>query len=1667
MTMDHAGTASLLDAGAILLPGSTGREDADVLTARTYTHPALDGRPVVRLVPGTLGEAEDLAMEFLGLTRQESAPEVGQVRRETLGFPAWALVNDPANGHHALALVKDIERLARMAGSRTGAAKDGFESLADRLGRAVPHFLPTYYEQVARIWLQHDNPTWAGMFFGKARAAERAHGLAVDEERQRAVFLEFAFAGALTVKALKEHARDLAERLGPADAWAQFRRLIVERCEAGLPPHATLAKDARSLLKVTGLDRAEEERTLVADLIVSPAVVRAPASFWSDYRATLAGLGRRDPAVRARLLEILPAVVGRDVATDENWLRLLADSGAEALLTGAPTGPPPPGGITPADWLSRWERHRHHGKAPDHSSATLALVERMVPRLLADARPVGLFTGHRPAGADLDLLDLCLAAGVPLADPCDHCTVRLPLDHWLNEPRTGARDLAAVAADQRFRPLLHDAIGSLNLYVLPPSTPDALADHPALGPVLHDWLADRAAEFVGAAGLPGSRAALSELRRFHQVAARVNPDAVAAVAAHDFAPLLLSTLRTGIYDELCWPALEEAIHRIGEVDKDKDWFVVAEAWPALILARKEKAIVVGPDRILLEHDLRIPRDTSSERMEFRWVDDQLLVNWYPFTKNAYWSGHPDQVISLEGVSEIVPSHRRYRFEVDAPSLPLPGGGRATGVAVLRAGDTVLPAARPLLSDGTGHWARVVQDNHETYWVEHDPLTGTDGPASLPAFLWSGIDDADDTGDGTVLVPEHCELLPLLPGLENSPFGTDGSVLGRWVRRSGKGPQGITTAGTPDGRITSLPFGTDGGGSPVTLGALRLPGGSGPVAARGFRSVSLYAADSASNGALGTVQPECPGGEFAAGTPFVPPTQFWHALVPRDERGSLALRALTTERATTLLSASTEALGAQRAEEISAQSRSLQYTGPSPSEVGQAAVARSLPELSHPSLLAGVASIVHGVVAHAADTAEFAASAQPPEAQPQHVRGMFPDYEPEHGTDRALSHAVTGIAGTEYAWYGIGRGWAVLRQIRAVNHVLSAKPADGLALPEPEVLANLTDGWTSDARTVPVASAEWTRCLDVPSALAWRATSQGTSPEKREALLLLLDAIAEGPLADPGSPLREVVLCEPRNIGQRAGQVLRRGDRTVVILREENQNATEKQWLALDHDPSGGFGTVAHFTAREERRHLSDLPAGRITALTGLVREQGPAPWRPAAVGELVAATGLDLGPVQASLLLAGLPSEGYQKPASAAQLTAIGLNARQAELGKRMLHPVGHGTRVAVLTALLPEDAELLWTDGPDVTAAARVWSDALGGLVRVPEEVGDILGGPSVEALLNPSRVPWLNRTTTMGLDKDGKLAAADPSAIPGPHFCNTAASDLAVLGYGLPYGHPLRAALAAGLEALRHRLSDPGLLLDLSVHRTDTGGSTAALIRKAHGMPETGGAGPDGLTRVGEAIVLHPLPHDEEMTLVRPAGLTGSDDPVLQLLDDLSNQDRYPLDGLRTVLGDDLAGLVAVGHGPGTPHGWAQDPNVSAPDLVTEVASALGLRADAAAHYLQLLALPDPTDRNCARWTGWKPARLKKARAELAATDLVIEAKRPRAGRTLFLPCAWIAERHALPIESWKERFYPLSDYRKVVPKVSVAELFARVWAAVRDGDGPAFEELTTRATGKDDRR
>ncbi|MDT0494770.1 hypothetical protein RM717_30180 [Streptomyces griseus] len=1747
----EARAAALLDAGAVLPAGTTDRDDADVLTARTYTHPALGDRPVVRLVPGTLGEAEDLALEFLGLSRTAEAPVVGQVRRETLGFPAWALVNDPANGHHALALVKDIERLGRQAKTRAGAAKEGFDALGTRLGRAVPHFLPTYYEQVARLFLQAENTTYAASFFGKAREAERVHGLVVDEDRQRAVFLEFAFAGALTVKALRQYVRDLVARLDPAGAWAQFRRLLVERCAAGMPPYAALPQDVRALVKAAGLDRESAERELVADLIGSPGIVRAPASFWTAYRPAVVALAHRDPAVRARLLGFFPETStengGRDEEGERGWLALLAESGAEELLTalsgdaygssdasgsssdlgasgtsGAPgvsLAPGAPGAsgasgadgsaVSPADWLGRWEAHRkrYRGTA-GRSPETLALVARAADRLRADGRPVELFQGRWQRTADLDILDLCLASGIPVAEPDDEDpgTRQSPgfaLGPWLTDTAPGARDLAALAGHPAFRALLSRTVGELGSgrgQRVSDAGMAKLAAHPVLSGILREWLTARAEEYTAAKGLPGLQSTLNKLSGFRAVVAEAAPEAVRLLKDHDVVPLLAATLRTGILDELGWPALDETYAELaaevaaasasaGNRHRRSESVGVTGAWPALILNTLERAVVVGPEGVLLRHTLRAPATLDHWRtFAFRYVDGELLVLWWEDGKQrGYWSNRPAEVFTVGG--EQIPrwGHSGASDEV---CLPLPGGGRATGGKALHAGDTSLPPQRAVISDGTGHW-RDGHQGRERVWLEYDPATGTHGRASLPAFLRSGVQD------GTRLLTEHCQVLPLQPGLETTPFGTDGTVLGRWVRRTVTEP-GIAApadghrivAGTPDGRTVTLPYPLCADCAPVPLGALALPGGSRPVLALHHRSVEARPADTdGTGGHLWSVTPDSSGRNDAAGTPYVPPVAYWHALRPRDERGSAALRTLTDSRAEELI----KEVAAAVTRHLEAFRAVQEYTGPSSRELSQEAVARVLPEVTDVRLLAGVTGLVRNAVDRAVAAVRYVEPPQP--AQPATPRntartqGMFFDHAPEHADDTTLREATAFGSERIYGgWWGGGPRWITIRQILAVNHVLGGEPAFGPPVPS-KVPFTPVDGWQRDECTVPGGSLSWLSLLDTLPELAYRAASPAVSAEHRAGLLVLLDTLAAGPLADPAGTVRQVQLVEPysgtpgqgrREAVHRLGQVLRKGTRTVVIIAEHSRNTLDEVscWLAVDHDPTGAFGPVPGFTLDREHIHRQGIARDRLTRLTALLREQGPAPWRPEAAEAFHTATGI--GPLQAVALL----SAAVQEP-GADVLALLGTKTRAFEAAQARLDALPRDERHALLRALLPVDPAELWTKGPDVAAATEVWRERLSSLVRVPEELDLDLSGTTpgaVDLVLNAGSRSWLTHGTDVpdGTGRPGLRRVGARGAVA------SALTALRTLAYTLPYGHPLRAHLPTGLAALRNRLTDPALVLDLGLDWTEAGQPIGVPIRAALGLPESGGAGADGLVRAGAALLLGPGYGNNEKLLIRPAGLTGPDDPAFGLVEGTASvQANSDLFALRALLGDEIEALVSAGlpegsrgadgrtpsggtPSEGAPYHPAQDPTRAVPDLVAEAAGTLGLSADAAALYLMLLTLPDPTDRNCVRWTEWKPARVKKARTELAATDLVLEAKRSRAGRTLFLPCGWM-ERNApaLPLETWKEGLYPVTGGVRTVPHLPVPALFAAAWARVRGGDAPAFEELDTRTTRKGRRR
>ena len=137
--------------------------------------------------------------------------------------------------------------------------------------------------------------------------------------------------------------------------------------------------------------------------------------------------------------------------------------------------------------------------------------------------------------------------------------------------------------------------------------------------------------------------------------------------------------------------------------------------------------------------------------------------------------------------------------------------------------------------------------------------------------------------------------------------------------------------------------------------------------------------------------------------------------------------------------------------------------------------------------------------------------------------------------------------------------------------------------------------------------------------------------------------------------------------------------------------------------------------------------------------------------------------------------------------------------------------------------------------------------------------------------------------------------------------------------------------------------------------------------------------------------------------------------------------------------------------------------------------LSENAARYYLQLLALAHPTDKNIRLWNSWKKKDITAAASELLANNLIIEAKRTRAGRSYFLPGAWLeGVSGSAPIEQWKTPYYLYWKDSKARPVIAGSpmimpyrQLFTDAWQRYRSGDTPGYADLDTAQYRKPPRR
>jgi hypothetical protein len=1582
---------ALREAGAILPGKATKDRTVDAFTARAYTHPALDARVVVRLVPATLGEAEDLGMEFLGFAAEGRPATVGHGRRQALGFPAWALVNDPANGRHALALVKDMARLARVAMTKPGNAKDGYEALANRLGAAAPHFLPTFWEEAGRAFLAAENAKMAGTCFAAARQAEQVHGLAVDEDRLREVHLEFALAGALTAKAVTEYARQVATRRPAAEAYELVRTIAARRVAGGLPPYVGLAEDLKRLAKAAGLDPEEQAAAMVAELLTYPAVTKAHEGFWKSYRPTLVRLAKKTPAVRGRLLAIMPDPPGYDADPTTLWLDLLAAAGAIDVLHApdkAPADARPTDGV--AGWVQRFLdfRHggwRHRNRAPLWLDLFTKLVDRVRAELL-DRDATLRLSRHRWSAPDLDVLDICLEAGVPIAyEPHASGPGVLPLNHWLSGPDQGRRDLAAVAADARFLPAL---VSSLRSELGAHSGDDshqrrqAAAGNAAwrLEPVglrtaATAWLTDLARDLDSEPTIITLSQALDSVAPLWSPGGvRLSPEAFTRLADTDVAEALARSLRGGLPVELTWPEYEQVHADFSHAD-------LKEAWPAIVLSDRQRAILVGPEGVLDEHAIRLPAKTTvGNTIQVSYVDDQFWVHWYG---GGYWSGRPTEILET----------RRHRWAGGGwygwPSLALPTGGRTTGQAPWRAGDSEVPEWSHIASDGVSYWrlesVQSGQSQDRTLrWREYDPATGAPGRHSRPGFF------DEPLADGDVAEENWAYLMPAPDAIAGSPLGwRDGLVGWRVVRH-------------PDGRYT----GTAIDGSSVTwqppqpigqmalAGALRLPGDDRP------RPVTSGRVRSYSGGPEMVVW-DVDGRQMVSRQEvgqYLPPRHFWHALRPRDAQGSAALRSIDPATAARLLDACT-----------TAEPTGLRSTA-------RRAVGEVLPDITDRVLIKGVAIAV--------------AAAESLRRLQTSLRALLSDESTDQAPVTAPLAAVTAddmhrALSELVGRYGYYRGYGRVPS-RAADQIAAAGA----------VLAG-----TAKDYGVERAEPTWLAVMPWLGAVVVRAASPVTADADRAVLRGLLASVPSLGLAGTDPRVRLVRVSRTGKSFTDAGFVYRSPVSTMVILDESSyhQGATVTyRGEGIQLSPTGEFDLPAALQLDEETRFTGWGDLERVAAAVNLL-DRGAAPWRAERVDDLIAATGMSRA--EATLLLAGMPrvTSWEANFLTADERALLGLKAADAKVARDVLRDIPPENRRLLLEAAMPTDPEQLWSSGPDVDGLARQWIEMFGRAVPLPAdlvtEADRVLhvrnASDFLQAIAAPRPGDWLHTDGRPGGQRTNMVADGG-QAFDQAHLRALGVA-LPWLAYRLPAGDPIRAGVPAAHQLVLERLRNKELLV----------GHTH--LRRA--------SVPDGLAALVEGSVYGEYAYYH----LRPEALSGVDDPALAFIDDDTRA------CLALLLSDSFAQtLASVAADPTPPGRYPHDPTVSVADLVDEVATAHGLSTEAAGYYLQLLALPDPTDKRVLEWNGWNATKLRAARAALTATDLVVEAKRERAGRGLFLPGGWLPLKAPnLPIEAWKQGLGLGVDGTlpsgRVLVTVPVADLFRTAWARVVGGDPPRYQSLS----------
>jgi hypothetical protein len=1615
--------ADTLKAGGMVPANAKlGKADVvDTVVARAYAHAVLPGRTVIRLCAQSVAIGDDLEMATLGFGPGADRGAVAKERKRPLGFPGWALVHDPKNARYALEVVKEFKQQARKAKSKPGHAKDGIDAIAKRLGKSVPHFLPAFFEEAGRVFIEHGAQSYAAAMFGKAREAEAVHALEVDEQHRVDGFLEFALAGAVSTKALTQYAKELAGNHAPDVAYAHFRQLCLQRTLGGMPPWSGMSKELNRLAKAAKLDPAAEDAAFIAEIIESPALAKAAGEFWRAYAEPITALGKQSAAARGALLNLFPTGTTYNPDLDEVWLELLEATGAVQALTSdhAPPEAQPNGGR--AAWFDKLTAHLARSwRDTKLSGRAFELLRRMAPMLVADGKPISCVKRYHRM--DLDLVELALELGVPVA-PVEHAG--LDLEGWgktCAEPDRG-RDPVRAAAHPTIGPLLTTAVANEI-----GDEPWESASRGKLGflAAKRAWLE---AVIAGAeqGGLSALELALSLVNT--KVTAETFaelPDLHARFAALDLAPSLARTLAVGLVDEFGWPALEEAALELNPDGKTA--LAVHGGPPAVVLVTKTRAIALGPTSRLGTHDLVIP--PKCEFATIRFIGGEFLVVLKEGYKvRCYWSSAPHDVFEAPDVSTwSLPA-------VVSDAVVLADGAWLETMTPMRRGDRKLAIGGTIAAcDGTTSWASDYQ-NGEHRWREVT-ASGELGRTSWPTW----IEGAIEPGSSDWRIDQGSYLYPAPAGITRSPLGVADGMVGARIRY-----QGGTNVHTPMRReletIDGLKW-TSPQYVPATA-LLRLPDGGAP---RPLVETSSYGQPPAVTiyDPTGRFAGSVVGGDrrFSRGQVAALPLGCWHLFTPRDEAGSRRLHAVTDDDARALMAAVPVTAGTPPRVAV-----------PEPVELASGV----LPEITHPRLRAGVTGLAIMAVQHRLERDRLVAERAPGAAVKPAAQG--PD-------DAALIAALG--PWTERQWSPQGRAWT---QIERAGELFASEDRSDRVV-----------------TTAPASIFEWLGFAAAPWSLAFLATSIGTPADQRRIVAELLAMIVRSlPRADQ---LRVVqVTREPaaRSADDKLAPCeLRWHAGNAYALRRLGWSGNA--FAVLEYAPDGTFKPLPGCVLGAEQRGTTGPSPDEVAAVAAAVAT-GKTSWSGALADQLATETGLS--PSEAAFLLAGCPNAN-DRGANFLDKTlreTLGLKATQAAIARDGLAAVPLAKRLAAIDEAGRAGVAAL-LDGSAVPVLAAAWKRIVGVRVAIPEEL--VADATDLRAPIQPSLAlamiagaadsPQLAVDGSWALDGRGNvIRVSKPEPVVGqtkleddsPVFDAQVLQTLVVhvpfLYAALPVGHVLRTQAARAYELGLARLRNPALWLEAGAcalgSEPDVRAATDRMLEGLGGEVLTGFD--DGWTgrRLPGAIVTR-TNYQFELR-VHPATL---DARALAVVDKLAAQVQQwgvsNYQALAYLRSNDLVAIVArLAKTPVPEGGWEQNPVASAPKLVDKVAAQRELSRDAAALYLQYLVLLWPTAKNLLEWNGWRPKQLEAAIAELVDHELVLEAKRERAGRAYFLPGGWDALKSPHPpMESWKLAFYgtrgpdgsPKPAFQRFQALAPFHQLFERAWQRIEAGDVPRYEEV-----------